>query len=274
MSFLDDSISFSEINTWTGCPLSHKLKYIDKVEKEIAYANKYEWAAPFGEGAHVGVQSIIANETYQEALDKFRYSFITRAMNEYQNPPSMNHNGELLLAGRRILKDTKNTFITEFPNYELIANEHMLNEPAFPDDPRWKKYRFKGYIDTIIKTQDDDICLIDQKTCGWGWDARKKNDKMKIYQLAYYKHYYAQETGIDLDKIRTFFMLLKRKPGKNNAVEIFEVSCTKKRIENALSLERKALINMEKGFAPPLGKTKFREEPCFFCVFKHTKFCK
>ena len=103
-------------------------------------------------------------------------------MNEYRNPPSMNHNGELLSAGRRILKDTKNTFITTFPDYELIANEHMLNEPAFPNDPRWKKYNFKGYIDTIIKTQNDDICLIDQKTCGWGWDAKKKNDKMKQYR--------------------------------------------------------------------------------------------
>jgi ATP-dependent exoDNAse (exonuclease V) beta subunit len=54
-------------------------------------------------------------------------------------------------------------------------------------------YKFKGFVDLVIKTPDDKYHIIDWKTCGWGWDSRKRSDPMVTYQLTLYKHYFAKK---------------------------------------------------------------------------------
>ncbi len=71
-------------------------------------------------------------------------------------------------------------------------------------------YDFKGFIDVVIKTPDGKYHIIDWKTCSWGWDARRKNDKMVTYQLALYKNYFCQKHNIDPKKVETYFAFLKR----------------------------------------------------------------
>ncbi len=59
---------------------------------------------------------------------------------------------------------------------------------------------FKGFIDLVIKTPDGKYHVIDWKTCSWGWDMKKKTDKMMAYQLSFYKNYFAKKHNIDLKK--------------------------------------------------------------------------
>ena len=87
--------------------------------------------------------------------------------------------------------------------------------------------------------------IIDWKTCSWGWDSRKKTDKMITYQLSLYKHFWSRKHNKNYKDITTHFALLKRTANKNN-VEIFKVSNGEKKIGNALKLLNKAVYNINK----------------------------
>ncbi len=41
---------------------------------------------------------------------------------------------------------------------------------------------FKGFVDAVVKVGDT-YHLFDWKTCSWGWDSRKKAEKLVTYQL-------------------------------------------------------------------------------------------
>ena len=108
--------------------------------------------------------------------------------------------------------------------------------------------------------------LIDWKTCSWGWDARKKNDKLIVYQLIFYKHYLALKYDIDPDNVETYFALLKR-TAKKNRVEIFKVTSGKKRTENALKMLKNALYYINRKF------TIKNRLSCRYCDFYKTEHC-
>ena len=105
------------------------------------------------------------------------------------------------------------------------------------------KLKLKGFIDLVIKTDDGKYHVIDWKTCSWGWDARRKNDKMVTYQLTLYKNYFCQKHNIDPQNVETYFALLKRTAKKNN-VEFVKVSSGNVKMKNAVNLVTKALYNI------------------------------
>ena len=75
-------------------------------------------------------------------------------------------------------------------------------------------YKFKGFIDAIVKTDDGKVHIFDWKTCSWGWDA-KHSEPMVTYQLTLYKHYFCQKMDVDPKDVETHFALLKRTASKN-----------------------------------------------------------
>jgi hypothetical protein len=74
--------------------------------------------------------------------------------------------------------------------------------------------------------------LIDYKTTSWGWDSRKKTDKMLIYQLVFYKYFLTNKLKLDINDINIHFILLKR-TAKKDKVEFVDVTSGEKRIKNA-----------------------------------------
>ena len=127
-------------------------------------------------------------------------------------------------------------------------------------------YKFKGFVDLVIKTPDDKYHIIDWKTCSWGWDSRKRSDPMVTYQLTLYKHYFAKKHNIDPKNIETHFALLKRTAKKNN-VEMFRVTSGPRKTENALNLLLKAVYN--------ISKKRFIKNrlACKGCEFYKTEHC-
>ena len=115
-----------------------------------------------------------------------------------------------------------------------------LMEPIEGED----NYKFKGFIDAIVCTPDGKVHIFDWKTCSWGWDAKKKNDKIITYQLTLYKKFFCQKMNIDPKDVETHFALLKR-TAKNNHVEFFRVTSGAKKTENALKLLSTALYNIK-----------------------------
>ena len=130
-----------------------------------------------------------------------------------------------------------------FGNFEMISVEEQIYETI---ENKTIDKKFKGFIDLVIYTPDTKkYHVIDWKTCSWGWDSRKKTDKMITYQLSLYKHFWAKKHNKNLKDITTHFALLKRTANKNN-VEIFKVTNGEKKISNALKLLNKAVYNINK----------------------------
>jgi predicted RecB family nuclease len=106
-------------------------------------------------------------------------------------------------------------------------------------------YKFKGFIDLILKDGQGHYHIIDWKTCSWGWNARKKNDILYTRQLVLYKNFYAQKLGISLRAISTHFGLIKR-TAKKNRVELFRVTSGERKTKNSLDFLTKRYITLQK----------------------------
>ena len=150
-----------------------------------------------------------------------------------------------------------------FGNYTIFSIEELIFEKIDYFDTDFK---FKGFIDLVIKTDDGKYHIIDWKTCSWGWRAQKKSDPMVVYQLSLYKKFFSDKHNIPFDNIETHFILLKRTAKKDN-VEVFRVSNKKKRVANALNSLEVAIVNIK---AKNFVKNKLS---CKYCEFKNTKHC-
>lgn len=126
--------------------------------------------------------------------------------------------------------------------------------------------KFKGFIDLVIKTDDGKYHVIDWKTCSWGWDAKKRSDRLITYQLTLYKKFFCEKHGIDPNDVETHFALLKRTAKKDN-VEIFRVTSGERKTENAKKLLNDAIVNIENQ-----NFIKNRTS-CTYCEFNNTEFC-
>jgi ATP-dependent exoDNAse (exonuclease V) beta subunit len=99
-----------------------------------------------------------------------------------------------------------NSLSEVFPGWVLVSCEEQLYEAIDNEID----CNFKGYVDLVIKTPDDKYHIIDWKSCSWGWDIKKKTDKIITYQLTYYKNFFSKKHNINPKKIETYFGLLKR----------------------------------------------------------------
>ena len=253
-------ISYSEFKNWTECPYRHKLIYVDK----LPYFSGNEYTA-FGTAIHKACEEKIPNEEVN-AYSVFEKAFLE----ELKILKEENHTFDKKLVNDmreqakpicdRILPSVQNNF----GNFTIVSIEEPLMEEI--DDFESYGRKFKGFIDLVIKTEDDKYHIIDWKTCSWGWNSQKKSNKIVNYQLTMYKHYFSKKHNIPPSNIETYFALLKRTAKKDN-VEIFRVTSGEKKINNCLSMLEKSVINIEKGIS-----VKNRLS-CKYCKFYKTENC-
>ena len=172
--------------------------------------------------------------------------------------------GLLIPQGVEILEEFHHSLEEYFKDFKVLGVEEELFEPIpFFDN---KDLFFKGFIDLIIESNDK-IHIIDYKTTGWGWNNRKKTNKLQIYQLILYKYFYSKKHNIPLDKIEAHFCLLKRTAKKTKKIEIFRVTSGGKRVDNCIDLTKKTLHSIKENV---FIKNKLS---CEFCEFNNTKWC-
>jgi len=229
-------ISFSELKIWNECAYKHKLVYLDKI-KEFK-GNEY---TAFGKAIHDTCEKmVLSNKVFDMGI-----YFDLQFLNELKK---LETEGVEFRPG--LVEDMRKQGI-ELTDYILpIVKEHFEDyevvsaEEALYEETENEKYKFKGFIDLVLKTKDGKYHIIDWKTCSWGWDSKRKTDRMTTYQLTLYKYYFAKKHNIDASKIETYFALLKR-TAKNNKAEMYKVSSGPKKTENAIKLLYKALYNIE-----------------------------
>ena len=231
-----DYVSYSEIKTWEECSYKHKLIYLD----DIRLFSGNEFTA-FGKAIHAVSEKFLVDESATNPVNYFETQFVQELTELKDKTPNIELDADLIAGMRtsgRVLAELVVPSVTEyFGDHEIVSVEEELHEAMANDK------NFKGYIDLVLKTGDT-YHIMDWKTCGWGWNARKKSDRMTTYQLAYYKHFFCKKHNIDPKNVKTYFGLLKR-TAKKNHVEIFEVSCGEQKVENALNLMEKVLYNVD-----------------------------
>tara|TARA_X000000950_G_C13762652_1_gene597498 strand:+ start:212 stop:991 length:780 start_codon:yes stop_codon:yes gene_type:complete len=253
-------ISYSEFKNWTECPYRHKLIYIDK----LPYFSGNEYTA-FGTAIHKACEEKIPNKEV-DAYSVFQHSFLQelKILKEQNHKFDNNLVTEMRHQAKAICDNILPSVLEQFGNFQVVS----IEEPLLEEITDFESYgrKFKGFIDLVIKTPDNKYHIIDWKTCSWGWNSKKKADKVVNYQLTMYKHFFAKKHNIDPKNIETYFALLKRTAKKDN-VEIFRVTSGDKKTNNCLSVLEKSVINIEKGI-----KIKNRLS-CKYCKFYKTENC-
>ena len=220
----------------------------------------------FGTAMHEVCEKTALKELKEEDQEEF---FMKKFLEELVSlPDDLNLNEKLVNSmreqGKALIPEVFPALKDYFEDYEVVSTEEKLYEPMGDVTP--EEYNFKGYIDLVVRTTDGKYHIIDWKTCSWGWDSRKKSEKMVTYQLTLYKHYFAKKHNIDPKNIETHFALLKR-TAKNNRVEIFRVTSGPKKTKNALKLLAKAVYNIT-------SKRHIKNRiSCSKCDFYKTKDC-
>jgi hypothetical protein len=252
-------ISYSELKDWVHCAFYHKLTRVDKID-----GFKGNAFTAFGTAVHSVCEKKLLQEEvgddyfiqqFEECLEKLDDDIeidqkLVEAMREQ---------------GKKLLPEIQAALDDYFGEYEVLAVELPLFEPIEGED----NFQFKGYIDAIVATPDGKVHIFDWKTCSWGWDARRKNDKMTTYQLTLYKHFFAQKTDADPKSIETHFALLKR-TAKNNKVEFFRVTSGPKKTKNALKMLNMAIYNIKN---KRYIKNRLSCTAGYGCKFYRTKHC-
>ena len=227
-------ISFSELKDWVHCPFYHKLTRVDKIDGFTG--NEY---TAFGSAIH----SVCEKKLLQEDFDEdYFVNELKKNISELDEDHEINKKLVLDMVGQgnNIIPEIEDALNNYFDNYEVLAVELPLMEDIDGQDD----YKFKGFIDAIVKTEDGKVHIFDWKTCSWGWDAKKRSEPMVTYQLTLYKHYFCQKMDVDPKDVETHFALLKRTASKNR-VEFFRVTSGPRKTQNALKLINKALYNIK-----------------------------
>ena len=250
-------VSYSELKNWSVCPFYHKLTYIDKIK--LFKGNEH---TAFGNAVHDTCEHMLLNENLEAGeyfLDQYKKVLKKLSDDDYDFDKKLVL--DMKEQGLSLLPQIKPALKEYFGKYKVFSTEEKLFE-----DISYEDYKFKGYVDLVLKTKDGKYHVIDWKTCSWGWHYKKKNDRMVTYQLTYYKHFFAKKYNIEPTDVETHFILLKRTAKKDN-VEIFKVISGKKKTDNALNFLRKAIYNIN-------NKNYVKNRlSCKYCEFSKTKYC-
>lgn len=239
-------ISYSEFSNWIHCPHYHKVVNIDK--SPVKVDNKF---TIFGKTLHETISNDLSKKEFDDI--KFKETLVEEL--KRINEEDMDNFADI---GCKILDNIIGALNETFEGFEVQNTEELLME-QIPD----LDYQFKGYIDAIIKVKDK-YYIIDWKTASWGWNARKKADKIITYQLSFYKYFYALKHNIPLKDIETYFVLLKR---SNSSIEFVRVTSGNKKLNNAITLLKQAIWNIQR---KNYIKNKLN---CENCALHFTQYC-
>ena len=252
-------ISYSELKDWAFCAFYHKLTRVDKID-----GFKGNAFTAFGTAVHSVCEKKLLQETVDE--DYFIQQF-EECLEKLDDDIKIDQKlvTDMRKQGKELLPEIQAALDDYFGEYEVLAVEF----PLMIDIESEEDYKFKGYIDAIVVTPDGKIHIFDWKTCSWGWDARRKSDKLTTYQLTLYKHFFAIGADQDPKNIETHFALLKR-TAKNNKVEFFRVTSGARKTKSALKLLNTALWNIKK---KRYIKNRLSCTSGYGCKFYKTKHC-
>jgi hypothetical protein len=75
--------------------------------------------------------------------------------------------------------------------------------------PQFNNVLYKGYLDVVLYHEPtNSFKILDIKTSTKGWSDYEKKDETKQFQLILYKHFFAKQFGVEVDKINIEFFIV------------------------------------------------------------------
>jgi hypothetical protein len=246
---------------WDECAYKHKLVYKDKIKQFLG--NEY---TAFGTAIHHVCELAVVDDKV-DMLEEFNVKFLEelKLLTEKKVDLKKKLVNDMRVQGKNLLKYILPALKDNFSSFEVVSVEEDLLLPMENTD-----IKFKGFIDLVIRTDDGKYHVIDWKTCSWGWDSKKKADRITSYQITLYKKFFALKHNIDPKNIETHFALLKR-TAKSNNVEIFRVTSGPKKTDNAFNLLNKAVYNISRNNHV---KNRWSCTSGYGCEFYKTEHCR
>lgn len=279
-------ISHSQLDMWQSCPHKWKLRYKDKIKISDASMNM-----TFGTAIHNTLQKFL--DLYYNNTSEFKTfdpeDFFEQNLKEVYKKDLQSSGGknfttkeefaEFLQDGKDIIRYIKNNKSKYFKkkDWEYVGYEIPL-QILYKNN-----VSIVLYMDNVFYNKKEDYLLVDDlKTSTKGWSDYDKNDKTKRGQVLGYKYFIAQRYGIEPEKIKSKFTILRRKVDLNpdypklNRVQEYEPPSG--------SRASKEYLNMYDEFVDACftekGKIKeqhYEKRPskhnCKFCPYNGTKHC-
>lgn len=249
-------ISYSELRNWSECTWRHKLIYLDRID--VFQGTEHTC---YGTAVHDTVEHMLLGkdiEPYEHFSKVFTNELVRAGIcEETQLTKEMR---QQISGTFELIVPALDEYFSSKGGWSLVATEQELMENINDS------FKFKGFIDLILKDGQGHYHIIDWKTCSWGWNARKKSDILYTRQLVLYKHFYAQKLDISPRAVSTHFGLIKR-TAKKNRIELFRVTSGERKTKNSLDFLDKALYNITK------GRHIKNKLSCKFCPFVSTEHC-
>jgi hypothetical protein len=237
-------VSYTALECWRECQWRWKLDYLEERRSET-----YGIYKDFGTCIHRTAERLVVRngrksigypKKHFERLFRFLYRHNSSLYPERDRKIDVD---SMVEAGLRIVDDL--LLFPELAESTVIRNEYELIVPIHRTDG--VEVNFKGYIDLLVLGKDGRgksvLYVCDYKTCSWGWDRQKIEDKKP--QLLLYKHFLCKQLDLDPEEARVAFIFLKRRPGKDKlAVEWKPVSAGPTTVQRALDDVNRAITEM------------------------------
>ncbi|MHB8407874.1 MAG: PD-(D/E)XK nuclease family protein [Acidiferrobacterales bacterium] len=229
-------VSFSEWGNFRECQQRWRLDYVEGHRRAV-----FGIHLDFGVCIHEAIEHYKTRKdpvTLEQAIAKFQEKFLelhAKNHDKYSDREQKQECEDFVKMGTQILQHFDEC--KELAEAAVIYNEKELFLPIDRSDGL--DIKFKGYIDMVIKTKakngDTVLYIVDFKTCSWGWDREKRQDKHLQAQLFLYKHFLCKEFSLDPKQVRCAFVLLKKKPRKDDPhVEFMPISAGPVSVQRAL----------------------------------------
>ena len=281
------SISYSQLSMYTNCPRKWSLQY-----KDGHYTSEASIHMTFGTALHETLQHYITTiyeisgaeadridlEAYFEECFRETYlkDYASNKKIHFSDPVQMK---EFFEDGLEIIKVVKKNRggIFNKRGWHLIGCEVPI---VLTPLSQFNNVLYKGYLDVVLYHEPtNSFKIIDIKTSTKGWSDYEKKDETKQFQLILYKHFFAKQFGVEVDKIDIEFFIVKRKiwaesPYPVSRIQEFKPASGKVKLNKAVN----AITSFIEGVFNTNGSYKdITHEPtpslntCKYCPFKDNK---
>jgi hypothetical protein len=218
-------ISFTQYQSYSKCPRSWKIKYIDKIRTEEPSIHMV-----FGNAMHTVIQTwlkVLFTETIKAAdalafdqmlLDELKSEYaaeVTKYKRQFSTKEELTEFYSDGLETLNYLRKNRSKYFDK-KTHDIVGTEIPISISPTPDRP---SVVLVGFLDIVLrsKTDKNKFYIADLKTSTKGWSKWEKEDDTKISQVLLYKQYFAKQYNVPVEEIEVEFLILRRKVDPDNA---------------------------------------------------------